>query len=52
MTTWHFVQVLDCFELVDEMEGNIDFIEVYSRYIVVKAGTAAEDVIHDYSLDK
>ena len=51
-TTWRLVQVLDCFELVNEIEGNIDFKEVYGRYILVKAGTTAEEVIRQYSLDK
>lgn len=52
ITTWRFVQVLDCFELVDEIEGEIDFKEVYSRFILVKDGTTPDEVIRDYSLDK
>jgi hypothetical protein len=52
MTTWRFVQVLDCFELVDEIEGDIDFKEVYSRFILVTVGTTPDEVIRDYSLDK
>jgi hypothetical protein len=52
MTTWRFIQVLDCFELVDKIEGDIDFKEVYSRYILVKEGTTPDEVIRDYSLDK
>jgi len=52
LTTWCFVQVLDCFELVDEIEGVVDFKAVYGRYILVKAGTTAEEVIRQYSLDK
>lgn len=51
-TTWRFVTVLDCFELVDNIEGAIDFKEVYSRYILVESGTTAEEVIQGYSLDK
>lgn len=52
MTTWHFVKVLDCFELVAEIHGDIDFKEVYSRYILVGTGTTPDVVIRDYSLDK
>ncbi|MCM3639501.1 DUF4288 domain-containing protein [Sporosarcina luteola] len=52
MTIWCFVQVLDCFELVDEIEGDIDFKEVYNRYILVEAGMTPDEVIRDYSLDK
>lgn len=52
MTTWRFVTTLDCFELVDDMEGDVDFKEVYSRYILVESGTTAEEVIRTYSLDK
>ncbi|MHC8514879.1 DUF4288 domain-containing protein [Sporosarcina sp. ITBMC105] len=51
-TTWRFVTVLDCFELVDNIEGDIDFKEVYSRYILVEPGTTSEEVIRNYSLDK
>lgn len=51
LTTWCLVQVLDCFELVNEIEGSIDFKEVYGRYILVKAGTTAQEVIRQYSLD-
>ena len=51
-TTWCLVQVLDCFEFVNEMEGDIDFKEVYARYILAKSGTTALEVIHQYSLDK
>lgn len=51
-TTWRFITALDCFELVDDIEGDIDFKEVYSRYILVEPGTTAEEVIRDYSLDK
>lgn len=52
ITTWRFVTVLDCYELVDNIEGDIDFKEVYSRYILVEVGTTAEEVIRQYSLDK
>ncbi|WOV87578.1 DUF4288 domain-containing protein [Sporosarcina oncorhynchi] len=52
MTTWQFVTVLDCYELVDNIEGDIDFKEVYSRYILVETGTTAEEVIQQYALDK
>lgn len=52
MTTWRFVTVLDCYELVDNIEGDIDFNEVYSRYILVETGTTAEEVIQQYALDK
>ena len=51
-TTWRFVTVLDCYELVDNIAGDIDFKEVYSRYILVETGTTAEDVIQQYALDK
>lgn len=51
-TTWRFVTDLDTFELVDDIEGDIDFKEVYSRYILVNPGTTAEEVIRQYSLDK
>ena len=51
-TTWRFVTALDCFELVDDVEGDVDYKEVYSRYILVEAGTTAEEVIRGYSLDK
>ncbi|MBD7986372.1 DUF4288 domain-containing protein [Sporosarcina sp. Sa2YVA2] len=52
MTTWRFVAVLDCYELVDNIEGDVDFKEVYSRYILVEIGTTAEEVIQEFSLDK
>lgn len=52
MTAWRLVTILDCFELVDEMDSDIDFKEVYSRYIIVEDGTTAEQVIREYSLDK
>ena len=52
MTTWRFVMVLDCFELVDDIAGDIDFKEVYSRYILVDEGSTAEEVIQEFSLDK
>lgn len=52
MTTVRFVKALDCFELIDEIEGDIDFKEVYSRYILVEIGTTADEVIQQYALDK
>ena len=52
MTTWRFVQVLDCFELVNEIEADIDFKEVYSRYILVGEEMTPQEVIRDYSLEK
>ena len=52
MTTWRFVQVLDCFELVNKIETDIDYKEVYGRYILVGAEMTPEEVIRDHSLDK
>ena len=51
-TTWSFVTILDVFELVDHLDGDIDFKEVYSRYLPFDEPMTASQVIEKYSLDK
>ncbi|QTD39715.1 DUF4288 domain-containing protein [Sporosarcina sp. Te-1] len=50
--TWRFVTILDIFELVDDFEGNVDFKEVYCRFLPFDELISAEEVIALYSLDK
>ena len=51
-TTWKFVRILDVFELIDEFEGDINFKEVYSRFLTFDEMITADEVIKLYSLDK
>ncbi|WP_342514191.1 DUF4288 domain-containing protein [Sporosarcina sp. FSL K6-1522] len=51
-TTWSLVRILDTFETIDEFEGNINFKEVYSRYLLFDEPITADEVIELYSLDK
>ncbi|GKV70412.1 hypothetical protein NCCP2716_29100 [Sporosarcina sp. NCCP-2716] len=51
-TTWSLVKILDTFELMDDFEGNIDFKEVYSRYLPFDKPMTADQVIDLYSLEK
>ncbi len=51
-TTWSLVKILDTFELMDDFEGDIDFKEVYSRYLPFDKPMTAEQVIDLYSLEK
>jgi len=51
-TTWKFVGILDVFELIDEFEGDINFKEVYSRFLPFDEMITADEVIKLYSLDK
>lgn len=41
------VHIIDYFQLIDSIEGE-DFTEVYSRFIVEKIDTTAEDVVNKY----
>ncbi|WP_052344298.1 DUF4288 domain-containing protein [Bacillus ndiopicus] len=51
-TTWRFVTILDIFVLVDDFEEDIDFKEVYSRFLPFEGAITASEVIELYSLDK
>lgn len=51
-TTWSFVTILDVFEVIDDFEGDIDFKEVYSRFLPFEEPITASEVIKKYSLDK
>ena len=51
-TTWGFVGILDVFELIDEFEGDVNFKEVYSRFLPFDEMITADEVIELYSLDK
>ncbi|SER61544.1 protein of unknown function [Gracilibacillus ureilyticus] len=51
-TTWTLVRILDIFETVDTFEGDINFKEVYSRFLPFDKHIAANEVIELYSLDK
>lgn len=51
-TTWRFVTILDVFELVDAFDGDVDFKEVYCRFLPFDEMMTAEEVIALYSLDK
>ncbi|MBB4825189.1 hypothetical protein HNO89_002418 [Sporosarcina luteola] len=51
-TTWRFVTILDVFELVDVFEGDVDFKEVYCRFLPFDELITAEEVIALYSLNK
>lgn len=51
-TTWGLVRILDIFELIDEFEGDINFKEVYSRFLPFDEMITADEVIELYSLDK
>lgn len=48
--TWKVVDVLDIFEMNDEIEGDVDFVEVYSRYLPFDYSISAEEVIRKYNL--
>lgn len=52
MTTNQLVEILDIFELVDNLEESLDFKEVYSRYLLVEKDVTVENIIELYSLDK
>jgi len=51
-TTWSLVKILDTFETVDKFEGDINFKEVYSRFLPFDKPITANEVIELYSLDK
>ncbi|MGG0668425.1 DUF4288 domain-containing protein [Sporosarcina koreensis] len=51
-TTWSFVTLLDVFEVVDHFDGDVDFKEVYSRFLPFDEPMTAGEVIEKYSLDK
>lgn len=51
-TTWRFVTILDIFELIDDFAGDIDFKEVYSRFLPFEQLITANEVIELYSLAK
>ncbi|WP_342513341.1 DUF4288 domain-containing protein [Sporosarcina sp. FSL K6-1522] len=51
-TTWRFVKMLDIFELSDEFEGDIQFKEVYSRFLPFDEMMTAEEAIQLYALDQ
>ncbi|MED4887282.1 DUF4288 domain-containing protein [Lysinibacillus sp. FSL R7-0073] len=51
-TTWSLVKILDTFEIIDEFEGNINFKEVYSRFLPFDEPITADEVIKLYYLDK
>ncbi|MEF7495456.1 DUF4288 domain-containing protein [Lysinibacillus sphaericus] len=51
-TTWSLVKILDIFETVDQFEGDMNFKEVYSRFIPFDKPITADEVIKLYSLDK
>lgn len=51
-TTWSFVTILDMFEVVDQFDGDVDFKEVYSRFLPFDEMLSASEVIERYSLDK
>lgn len=47
-----FVGILDIFGLIDEFAGDINFKEVYSRFLPFDEMITADEVIKLYSLDK
>ena len=51
-TTWRFVKILDIFEVSDEFEGDIQFKEVYSRFLPFDKMMTAEEAIQLYALDQ
>ena len=51
-TTWSLVKILDIFEVIDSFEGDINFKEVYSRFLPFDKPITADEVIKLYSLDK
>lgn len=51
-TTWSLVRILDIFEVIDTFEGDINFKEVYSRFLPFDKPITANEVIELYSLDK
>ncbi|MEC1178297.1 DUF4288 domain-containing protein [Metasolibacillus meyeri] len=51
-TTWRFVTILDIFEVIDEFEEDIDFKEVYCRFLPFERLITASEVIELYSLEK
>lgn len=50
--TWSLVKILDTFEIMGEFKEDIDFMEVYSRYLHFDKPITANEVIELYSLDK
>ena len=52
VTTIQLVQVLDIFELVEDVEQPIDFTEVYSRHLIFEEEVTTDEAIKIYSLDK
>ncbi len=52
LVTLRLVRILDAFELIDDIEGLNDFIEVYSRHLIVDDWMNVDAVIQEFSLDK
>jgi len=50
--TWNLMKILDTFEVMDEFKEDINFKEVYSRYLHFDKPITANEVIELYSLDK
>ncbi|MEK5036589.1 DUF4288 domain-containing protein [Sporosarcina sp. FSL K6-3457] len=50
--TWSLVKILDIFEVMVEFNEDINFKEVYSRYLHFDKPITANEVIELYSLDK
>lgn len=46
---WQFVELLDCFEVIDELEEGA---EIYSRHIICPQGTTADEMIERYFPDE
>ncbi|STX08857.1 Uncharacterised protein [Kurthia zopfii] len=51
-TTIQLVEILDVFELVDDIEESLNFKEVYSRHLIFEQDVTAKEAIGLYSLDK
>lgn len=51
-TTKKLINILDIFEIVDNLEESLNFKEVYSRYLLFDQDITAEKAIEKYSLDK
>lgn len=51
-TTWSLVKILDIFETVDTFEGDINFKEVYIRFLPFDKPITTNEIIELYSLDK
>lgn len=52
LTTNRLAKILDIFELVDELGNDVNYKEVYSRFLIFDKNITVKEVIEQYKLDK